>query len=174
MYDGLPEACLTLLPSNGCLIYIERGQQGYHTSNWETGDPSHNRLIADEYNQKRGITKAQEEAMLNGSMFGWDVPAADPTRYENLEQPEINAGYAIIKRETIGGIEIVLGKSVSDSGMYVTWRRTPANERHDVREYYWGHYFKDKDAALNDFSRRVEEEKTYCIPSSKKRNDHER
>jgi hypothetical protein len=181
MYDGLPEACLTLLPSNGNLIYIERGQQGYHTSNWDTGDSAQNRCIADEYNQKRGITKAQEEAMLNGSMFGWDVPAADPKRYEN-HQPEVNAGYAIIKRETVDGIEIVLGESVSKSGMYVTWRRTPANERHGIPEYYWGHYYKGKDAALNDFNSRVEEEKTCskddaedkARPVSKKRDDPER
>ena len=112
--------------------------------------------------------------MLNGSMFGWDVPAADPTRYENLKQPEINAGYTIIKRETVGVIEIVLGKSISDSGMYVTWRRTPANEHNGVREYYWGHYFKNRDAALNDFNSRVKEEKMYFLPSSKKRDDHER
>lgn len=178
MYDGLPDACLTLLPSNGSLIYIERGQRGYNTSNWDSGDRSKNRSIADHYNKKRGVTKAQEEAMLNGSMFGWDVLAADPRHYENQLSPEINAGYAIIKRETIGGIEIVLGESVSESGMYVTWRRTPAHEHHGRPEYYWGHYFKDKDAALTDFNSRAEEEKMYSKACTgiavKRRNEPER
>ncbi len=54
MYNGLPEACLTLMPSDGRLIYIERGQSGYHTSNWDTGDPAQNRRIADNYNQRQG------------------------------------------------------------------------------------------------------------------------
>lgn len=159
MYDGLPGACLTLMPSDGRLIYIERGQSGYHTSNWDTGDPEQNRRIADNYNNKLGITKSQEEAMLGGSMFGWDAPVADPKRYENLPPPEINAGYAIIQREIAGEIEIVLGQNVKRPEMYVTWRRTPAHEHHGRPEYYWGHYFKDKTRAEFDFNHRIEEEK---------------
>ena len=159
MYDGLPEACLTLMPSGGKLIYIERGQSGYHTSNWDTGDPAKNRRIADDYNEKLGVTKAQVEAMLGGSMFGWDVAAADPKRYQNPPPPEVNAGYAIIRRETVGGIEIVLGESTSESGMYVTWRRTPSHEHHGKPEYYWGHYFNNKSRAMADFDSRVKEER---------------
>jgi len=182
MYEGLPDACLTLMPSDGKLIYIERGQSGYHTSNWDTGDPTKNQRIADDYNEKLGVTKAQEKAMLSGSMFGWDVPAADPKRYENLSDPEINAGYAIFRRETIGGIEIALGESTSESGMYVTWRRTPAHEQNGKPEYYWGHYFDSKNRAMDDFDSRVkeerlqskeyQEEKTSAV--SKQRNEPER
>jgi hypothetical protein len=180
MYEGLPNACLTLMPSDGRLIYIERGQSGYHTSNWDIGDPAENRRIADDYNQKLGVTKAQEEAMLGGSMFGWDTSAADPKRYENLPAQAINAGYAIIRRVTLGGIEIVLGESTSESGNYVTWRRTPAHEHHGRPEYYWGHYFNNKSRAMADFDSRVEEErlqsKKYKEEStaSKKRNVPER
>lgn len=158
MYDGLPDACLTLKPSDGSLIFIERGQSGYHTSNWDTGNPRQNREIADFYNKQREITTAQEKAMLNGSLFGWDIPAADPRHYENLPPPEVNEGYTIIKRETVGKIEIVFGESFTAPAMYVTWRRTPSHEQHGHPEYYWGHYFNSKARAETDFNSRVEAE----------------
>lgn len=74
----LPANCFTVSDLDGSLILIQNGEQGYYPSSWSTNDPEQNRRIADSYNQKLGITPEQEKAMSAGSMFGWDVPAADP------------------------------------------------------------------------------------------------
>lgn len=34
-----------------------------------------------------GVTKAQSAAMMAGSMFSWDAPAADPKNYDENGQP---------------------------------------------------------------------------------------
>lgn len=82
----LPDLCWSVLSGEGSLIYIKRGEDGYHLAKQQGENPEVNRFLADYYNQKHGISKAQENAMVIGSMFGWDKPLADPSAYEALKE----------------------------------------------------------------------------------------
>ena len=40
-------------------------------------------MDVDAYNERHSVTAAQREAMEAGSIFGWEIPAADPRTYES-------------------------------------------------------------------------------------------
>ena len=86
--EGLPELCFSTMPGTGELICIKRGESGYYPSDWSTSSREHNRQIADEQNQRLGVTPAQKEAMMCGSMFGWNVPGANPAFVEEMQQKQ--------------------------------------------------------------------------------------
>ena len=90
--EGLPKLCFSTLPSTGTLICINRGESGYYPSDWNTPDRAQNRQIADEQNQRLGVTPAQEEAMVCGSMHGWTVPGADPAFVEEMQKKQEQTG----------------------------------------------------------------------------------
>ena len=78
----LPYCCFSTLPSTGEIISIDYGESGYCSCDWSTPDPALNRQKVDSSNKSLRVTRAQEEAMLAGSLFGWDTPAAKPWNYD--------------------------------------------------------------------------------------------
>ncbi len=69
---GLPPLCYACHPETGATVLIVRGEDGYH--------PIRTFLTPGQLNAALTElpTTAQIRAMLVGSMFGWQVPGADP------------------------------------------------------------------------------------------------
>ena len=85
--DNLPEQCYSVLSGSDKIIIIKRGEKGYFKTDIPVTDKDEARNIVNEYNTKLGVSKAQEEAMKAGSMFGFQVPAADPRNYDADGKP---------------------------------------------------------------------------------------
>ena len=85
--QSLPEKCFSALESTGEIITITKGENGYTpTGQYPQNDISPKEAAA-ALNDAAGITRAQEAAMVAGSMFGWDAPAADPKNYDTQGVP---------------------------------------------------------------------------------------
>ena len=76
--SNLPERCFSVLAETGEMIIIQKGESGYYHSDLNCNDATVSRVVAAENNKRLGVSKIQEECMVAGSMFGWDVPGADP------------------------------------------------------------------------------------------------
>lgn len=82
MEPPLPPMCYSILPSTGEVIQIDRWQKGYTATRFNDGNRAENEAIKDKFNEKLGVSKAQEQAMLAGSMIRWDSIAAKPKSYD--------------------------------------------------------------------------------------------
>jgi len=81
--EKLPDICMSTLPSDGSLIVVRHQERGYKAADISTEDAAENKYLAMYINDLMGVTPAQEAAMVAGSMFGWNVPAANPTNYDD-------------------------------------------------------------------------------------------
>lgn len=84
--QSLPESCFSTLEATGELIVITKGEKGYSPTDVFPQNTSPKEGAA-ALNAANGVTKAQEAAMVAGSMFGWEMPAANPKNYDALGQP---------------------------------------------------------------------------------------
>lgn len=71
----LPTMCASINATTGETILIKRGVAGFYPFPGKD---------AERFNARHGVTKAQRLAMEIGSMFGWEVPGADPDSHIDL------------------------------------------------------------------------------------------
>ena len=76
-----------MLSGSDEIIIIRKGESGYYRTDKYGHDRAEALAIVDECNEIGGVSKAQAAAMLAGSMFGWDTPAADPKNYDEQGKP---------------------------------------------------------------------------------------
>ena len=80
--QSLPEKCFSALEATGEIITVTKGEKGYTPTGQYPQNGASPKEAAAALNEATGVTKAQEAAMVAGSMFGWDTPAADPKNYD--------------------------------------------------------------------------------------------
>ena len=85
--SSLPEQCYSALLDTGAVVILKRGETGYYKTDIPFQDKESAKQLVAEYNTKLGVTKAQSEAMNAGSMFGFEVPGADPKNYDENGTP---------------------------------------------------------------------------------------
>ncbi len=87
--NKLPEKCWAVNPGGRPgeqIVIVKRGESGYYPQQVGIVYPDllpkeQAQGIVNERNAELGVSRQQSEAMLTGSMFGWDCPAADPNNY---------------------------------------------------------------------------------------------
>ena len=77
MDKDLPAECFVRLETDGSLARIVRGERGYYSCSGGYTKPE----LVDRLNEELGVSPVQREAMLMGSMWGWEVPGADPAAW---------------------------------------------------------------------------------------------
>lgn len=84
--EQLPHLCFAYIacqPAGKRIVAIKRGECGYFTTTLD--DPGlstdHAKDIVAAYNERLEVSWEQQQAMINGSMFGWGAAGADPATY---------------------------------------------------------------------------------------------
>lgn len=91
----LPAECLAYIPENeiGHRIVVIRRGQGVIQSRYDHAALTEEtaRCLVRDVNRHLGVSPSQREALLAGSLYGWDSPAADPSLYEHLDGEDLLA-----------------------------------------------------------------------------------
>ena len=88
MNKKLPLVCAVKHPETDKIVFVRRGESGYYEPDAVGVAPD---TDPDVWNEANNITKAESAAMLAGSLFSWESPAANPKNYDEAgtlkEQP---------------------------------------------------------------------------------------
>lgn len=82
--NDLPPFCLTTIPDAqpGSFVgAIMRGEMGYIATTYNCKTHEESTRLVERVNADLGVTPLQATCMKNGSLFGWDVPGADPAKF---------------------------------------------------------------------------------------------
>ena len=105
-------------------------------------------LIRPEVINQRPVVPVEVETLPSGGC----VLNMKPEAYS--QEREINAGYQILAKAVAGPVEYAFGENPK-THFFVTWERTPGNDKAGETNYYWGHYHEDRGRAIEDFCTRV-------------------
>lgn len=90
IHPDIPEVCYAFLEEENAVIGILRGQPGYripgNLPDQARASSAVGKAWVDRQNAKMGVAPAQREAMVAGSMFGWNLPIADPNKFPTATQ----------------------------------------------------------------------------------------
>lgn len=84
--SSLPQQCYGVLAEAGKIIIYKKGESGYYKTDFPANQETA-LALAEKYNAKLGVSKAQAAAMQAGSLFGWHTPAANPANYDENGLP---------------------------------------------------------------------------------------
>lgn len=85
-----PVKCFAYVQSTDQIAVITRGERGYRPAGIKfdgPNNPAAKQEAVELLNDAMGVTKAHAAAMMAGSLFGWDCPAAHPRSYDANGNP---------------------------------------------------------------------------------------
>ena len=86
--SSLPERCFVYVESANEIGIVDKGETGYRPANVTPEISITKQQGADYLNDAMGVSKAQAAAMKSGSLFGWEVKAANPANYDEQGNPK--------------------------------------------------------------------------------------
>ena len=133
--ERLPDMCFSVLPEKETLICITKGA-GWQVSEDSSEKPGLNRHMANYRNQCRGISPAQEQAMLGGCLHGWDSPAADPRHYAQTSGPNVAEGLPELCFSVLPSTGALICIKRGESGYYPSdWDTGDPAQNRELADY---------------------------------------
>ena len=81
----MKDLCYTYLETERTIGIIHRNETGYYKTDLaecnKIKSAEEGKAFVRELNENLGVSIAEQKAMEFGSMFGWNVPAADPDNW---------------------------------------------------------------------------------------------